>query len=38
MEPSITDQEEKESAMRGIVSAGEAALEPIRAYCRRVRA
>ncbi len=35
MDPSITDQEEKESAMRGIVTAGEAALEPIRRYCKR---
>lgn len=35
MEPSITDQEEKESAARGIVAAGEAALEPIRDYCKK---
>jgi hypothetical protein len=35
MDPSITDQEEKESAARGIVSAGEAALDPIRDYCKR---
>jgi HEAT repeat protein len=35
MEPTITDQEEKEAAMRGIVNAGEAALEPIREYCRK---
>ncbi|GMV16014.1 MAG: HEAT repeat domain-containing protein [Polyangiaceae bacterium] len=35
MEPSITDQEEKESAARGIVAAGEAALDPIRDYCRK---
>lgn len=35
MDPSITDQEEKESAMRGIVNAGEAALEPLRNYCKR---
>jgi hypothetical protein len=35
MEPSTTDQDEKEAAMRGIVNAGEAALEPIREYCRR---
>ncbi len=35
MEPSITDQEEKESAVRGIVAAGEAAIEPIRAYCKK---
>jgi len=35
MEPSITDQEEKENAVRGIVAAGEEALEPIRNYCRK---
>lgn len=35
MEPSITDQEEKESAARGIVAAGEAAIDPIRDYCRK---
>jgi hypothetical protein len=35
MDPSITDQEEKESAVRGIVAAGEAAIEPIREFCRR---
>lgn len=35
MEPSITDQEEKEAAARGIVAAGEAALDPIREHCRR---
>ena len=35
MEPSITDQEEKESAANGIVAAGEAALDPIRNYCKR---
>jgi hypothetical protein len=35
MEPSITDQEEKDAAMEGIVAAGEAALEPIRRYCAR---
>lgn len=35
MDPSITDQEEKEAAMRGIVAAGEAALEPIREFCRK---
>src|SRR3954451_10128732 len=35
LDPSITDQEEKESCMRGIVSAGEAALEPIREYCQK---
>jgi HEAT repeat protein len=35
MDPSITDQEEKQSAMNGIVAAGEAALEPIRRYCKK---
>ncbi len=35
MEPSITDQDEKEATMQGIAAAGEAALEPIRAYCIR---
>ena len=35
MEPSITDQEEKESAAEGIVRAGEEAIEPIRRYCAK---
>jgi HEAT repeat protein len=35
MEPSITDQEEKEAAARGIVAAGEEALDPIRDYCKK---
>lgn len=35
LDPSITDQEEKELAVRGIVAAGDAALEPIREYCRK---
>ncbi len=35
MEPSITDQDEKESACRGIIASGDAALEPIRAYCKK---
>jgi HEAT repeat protein len=35
MDPSITDQDEKELALEGIVAAGDAALEPIREYCRR---
>jgi HEAT repeat protein len=35
MEPSITDQEEKESTVRGVVAAGEAAIQPIRQYCRK---
>jgi HEAT repeat protein len=33
MEPSITDLDEKEAAVEGIVAAGNAALEPLRAYC-----
>ena len=33
MEPSIRDRDEKERALEGIVGAGEAALEPLRAYC-----
>lgn len=35
LDPSITDQEEKEAATRGIIAAGDAALEPIRDYCKR---
>ena len=35
LDPSITDHEEKETAVRGIVAAGEAALEPIREYSKR---
>ena len=35
MDPSITDQEEKEAAARGVVAAGEAALEPLRAFCAK---
>lgn len=35
LDPSITDQEEKEQCVRGIVAAGELALEPVRAYCRK---
>jgi hypothetical protein len=33
IDPSSTDQEEKDVATRGILNAGEAAIEPIRAYC-----
>ena len=33
IEPSITDQEEKEVAFQGIVGAGEAAIDPIVAFC-----
>lgn len=35
LDPSITDQEEKEAAAQGIISTGEVALEPIRKYCSR---
>lgn len=35
IEPSITDEEEKETAFRGILSAGQAAIEPIREFCLR---
>lgn len=35
MEPSITDQEEKEAAAAGIAAGGADALEPIREYCQK---
>lgn len=35
MEPSITDQDEKEAAAEGIAAAGEAAIDPIRKYCAK---
>ena len=35
LDPSITDQEEKESCLRGIVAAGELALDPLRNYCKK---
>jgi len=35
LDPSITDQEEKESCVNGIVAAGEHALEPLRQYCKK---
>jgi len=35
IEPSITDQEEKEIAFRGIIAAGPAAVEPIREFCMK---
>ncbi len=35
MKPSITDQEEKEAASRGIRAAGAEAIEPIREYCKK---
>ena len=34
-DPSITDQDEKELVLEGVVAAGDVALEPIREYCRR---
>ena len=38
LNPSIKDQEEKETAVRGIVAVGRPALEPIRKYCARAEA
>jgi HEAT repeat protein len=35
LDPSITDQEEKENCLRGIVAAGEQALDPLRDYCKK---
>ncbi len=35
MEPSITDQEEKETAATGIAGAADAALDPIRRHCAK---
>lgn len=35
LDPTITDQEEKENCVKGIVAAGEAALVPIRNYCKK---
>jgi len=35
LDPSITDQDEKELVVEGVVGAGDVALEPIREYCRR---
>jgi len=35
MDPSITDQEEKDAAFKGILRAGEAAVEPVRAFAER---
>ncbi len=35
IDPSITDQEEKEAALEGIVAAGQAAVEPVRRFLRR---
>jgi hypothetical protein len=35
MDPSITDQEEKDSAFRGILKAGREALEPVRTFAEK---
>jgi hypothetical protein len=35
LDPSITDQEEKETCLEGIVRAGDGAIEPVRAYCKK---
>lgn len=35
LDPSIRDQEEKSVALEGIVRAGDEALEPLRAFCKR---
>jgi HEAT repeat protein len=35
MDPSITDQEEKDAAFRGILRAGKAAIEPVRAFAAK---
>jgi HEAT repeat protein len=35
MDPSITDQEEKESAFRGVLRAGKDAVEPVRAFAAK---
>jgi hypothetical protein len=35
MDPSITDQEEKDAAFRGILRAGRDAIEPVRAYAAK---
>jgi HEAT repeat protein len=35
MDPSITDQEEKDAAFRGILRAGQNAIEPVRAFAAR---
>jgi HEAT repeat protein len=35
MDPSITDQEEKDSAFRGILRAGRGAIEPVRAFAAK---
>ena len=35
MDPSITDQEEKDSAFRGILRAGKDAIEPVRAFAEK---
>ncbi len=38
IDPSITDQEEKDSAFRGILRAGDQAVEPVRAFAAKAGA
>src|SRR5215469_4725896 len=35
MDPSITDQEEKDAAFRGVLRAGKEAIEPVRAFAAK---
>lgn len=35
IDPSITDQEEKDAALRGVLGAGESAILPIRTFCAK---
>jgi hypothetical protein len=35
LDTSITDQDEKENSVRGIIASGEAGLQPIREYCKK---
>lgn len=35
LDTSITDQDEKQMVLEGVVAAGDAAIEPIREYCKR---
>src|SRR5262245_55695947 len=37
LDPSITDQDEKEQCVRGIVAAGAEALKPVRGYCKKAQ-
>lgn len=38
MDPSITDQEEKDAAFQGVVAAGDVAVEPVRGFLKRADA